>query len=663
MRAGSSARARRWTIAATTDRKPLTVPTDPTPSAAPERTPASSTATPARPPREAFHDRLLHAQLAALLESHDAELIERLMTQLRWVEVSGGQVLMAQGDAGDSMYLVVSGRLHAYVRAEDGSERLVSEIGRGQIVGEMSLYTGEPRAATVVAIRDSVLVRLDKPAFDALITTNAQVSIALARHIIQRLKGDQTRRAQQNPVAMALVPITAGVDAAAFARELERHLVALGGIRVRSVTQVTHETVVTRLADDSAGQDERARQRRLALLLDEFEADHDIVLLVASPTANEWTQRCCRHADEVLLLADAAQAPAIHETEHRFLAGDGPQGPAQHAAGQVLVLLHPPHGMRAVNTRAWLARRPVADHVHIRQGVGSDMARLARLQSRRGVGLVLAGGGARGFAHLGVLRALAEAGMPIDVVGGTSIGAVMGTYAASLRDEATILANVERAFAVNPTGDVNWVPALSLIKGRRLAQTIERALIDLVGGDAQIEDLWLNFFCVATSFSHAAERVLDQGPLHRALMASIAIPGALPPVLANGELLCDGGTFNNFPVDVMRRRRGIGRVIGVDLSANQPTRIEGDALPDSWALWRDRLRPHASRQWHLPSLTTYLMNVTTLYSASRQRIGHQACDLYFNPPVSHVGMLQWRRLREIVQLGYDHARQTLEETS
>ena len=148
--------------------------------------------------------------------------------------------------------------------------------------------------------------------------------------------------------------------------------------------------------------------------------------------------------------------------------------------------------------------------------------------------------------------------------------------------------------------------------------------------------------------------VITRGGLLKAILASIAIPGALPPVLHDGDLLCDGGTFNNYPVDVMRGCRGVGRVIGVDLSANKPRRIELDDIPGSWALLLDRFRPRRYRRYRLPSLMSYLMNVTVLYSASRQRQAQRLTDLHFNPPLLRVGMLQWERFDDIVAQGHAH---------
>lgn len=592
-------------------------------------------------------DALLARHLDALLGVEAASAAPALRERLHWVEVTGGQTLMRQGEPGDAMYLVLSGRLRA-VAADDGAPpRPVGDLVRGDVVGELSLIGGLPRSATVTALRDAVLARLDRDDWFALLADHPQLALALGRRAVARL---QPRRAgADRPVTMALLPISDGVDDEAFAQRLAAALRTAGRVAVVGPGRI----------DADLGQRGAARsdgdpllQRRIALRLDEIEAAHDFVLLLGDPAPTPWTRRCCRHADEVLLLADADQPPQLHATEQECLLSSLAPGGRR----EVLVLLHPAARRSPRGTRAWLDRRPVADHVHVRPALQRDMSRLARLQSRTAVGLVLAGGGARGFAHLGVYRALRERGIEVDVVGGTSIGAVMATYVASDRPLDAIEANVRRAFARSPTGDVSWLPLISLFRGRRLRATLASAIDDLLGFDADVEDLWKNHYSVATNVSQAREQVLRRGNLVRALLASIAIPGALPPVVADGDLLCDGGTFNNFPVDVMQGMRGVGRVIGVDLERRDDCRLDGDELPGVWALLRDRLRPRA-RQRHarVPTLAAYLRRVTILYSTSRQRRAQTLADLCFRPPLDRVGLLDWHRFERIAEQGYHHA--------
>ena len=608
-----------------------------------------------------LQDGLLDHHLRAFLGPVDDAALHSLREQLQWVEVAAGQTLMAQGEPGDAMYLSISGRLRAYVRDDDGAEHMVREMARGQIIGEMSLYTDEPRSATVVAIRDSVLVRLGKPQFHQLLQSSVQASIALTRQLIRRLQAVQTRSELARPVTIGLLPITTGVNLQRFANDLAaqlQRLVPAAGVCLVDAARVDRDLGLPGIARSESTDALQAADanRRIALYLDGIEATHEYVLLLADAEPTPWTRRCSRRSDEMLLLADATQPAALHTTETQFLM---PRAGRAEAA-EILVLLHPADLRCPQGTRHWLARRPVSDHIHIRPALQRDMARLARVQSRNAVGLVLAGGGARGLAHLGILQALQQRGIEVDFVGGTSIGAVMAALVASDRPVPEVLDVARRAFSTNPTGDFNLLPLMSLIAGKRLRRIVASAAQELFGGLPDVEDLWKNYYCVASNYSQATEHVLRSGPLLQGVLASIAIPGALPPVLVDGDLLCDGGTFNNFPVDVMRQARGVGRVMGVDLAFRKPQRIDLAEVPGTWALLRDRLRPRQQRRYKLPSLVAYLMNVTVLYSTSRQRQAQKLTDLYFKPPLDRVGMLQWNRFDHIVEQGRLHGVQVLD---
>jgi NTE family protein len=613
---------------------------------------------PAAPTTDSSHaphqdDLLLH-HLRTFLGIIDQAAIDAVRGRVRWLQLTGGETLMRQGEPGDALYLLVSGRLRVYIE-EDGVRRVVREVSRGEVVGEMSLITDAPRSATLVAIRDSVLVSLGKEDFAYLQTHSPQVTLALTRQIIERLRTERGHTVKDRPVTMALLPVSRGVDAASFALALAGVLAKYGKVGVLDAATVDGQLKAL-IAPGSAPDDPHA-QRSWAMLFDEFEGKHDYVLLVGDDTPTDWTHRCTRHADEILLLADAKAAPLVHASEQTFLLDRPPHA----EAAEILVLMHDASAPMPSGTSRWLARRPVSDHIHLRRGHDGDMARLARIQSRNAVGLVLAGGGARGFAHLGVYRALREQGIDIDYVGGTSIGAIMGALIATDLPPERLEATARAEFALNPTGDYNLLPLISLIKGRRLRSIVGRAVADNIGEGAGIEDLWKRFYCVASNYSRASELVLQRGDVLRSLLASVAIPGALPPVLMDGDLLCDGGTFNNFPVDVMRGLRGVGKVIGVDLNASKPRRIELEEMPSGWALFLDRLRPRKRRRYRLPSLPTLLINSTILYSMSRQKQGRALTDLYFNPPLQRVGMLDWKRCDQVVSQGYEHARQVLGE--
>lgn len=598
-------------------------------------------------PRPPHQDDLLLQHLRSYLGIVDEAAIDVVRGRVRWLPLAAGETLMRQGEPGDSLYLLVSGRLRVYIE-RDGQRRVVREISRGEVVGEMSLITEEPRSATLVAIRDSVLVSLGKQDFEHLQAISPAVSLALTRKIIERLRTENERPALDRPVTMALLPISDGVDALEMARALAARLAPLGRVAVLDAGSAA-QRLGAPLHDD-----EHSR-RRVTQLIDETEGTHDFVLLAGGPSPDFWTGCCARLADEILLLADATREPQLHPNERALLM----DASARVEAAQILLLLHPAGTRMPAGTARWLARRPVTEHLHLRRGHDADIARLARVQSRTAVGLVLAGGGARGFAHLGIYRALREQGIEIDVVGGTSMGAVMSLLMAADLSHDDAEAQARRAFARNPTGDWSLLPLLSLVKGQRLRRVVADAVAECVGPQAGIEDLWKRYFCIASNFSVPGEVRIERGDLQRALLASIAIPGALPPVVHEGDLLCDGGTFNNFPVDVMHRVRGVGRVIGVDLGAGRPRRIELQELPGPWQLLLDRLKPRRARRYRLPGLASVLMNSTILYSLSRREQARRLTDLYFNPPLHRVGMLDWKRFDSVVRQGYAHAKEVL----
>ncbi|HOE43922.1 MAG TPA: patatin-like phospholipase family protein, partial [Rhodoferax sp.] len=463
-----------------------------------------------------------------------------------------------------------------------------------------------------------------------------------------------TRAVIPPPVTMALLPISEGVNALDFAQRLATHLKRLGTVCIVDASSVDAALGQPGLARSASTDTDGNRQ--IALHLDQLELSHDFVLLVGDADASAWTQRCSRYNDEMLLLAMASCPPAIHVTEQRYLM----QRSERNDSAQILILLHAADTACPGGTRHWLERRPISDHVHVRPALDRDMARLARIQSRTAIGLVLAGGGAKGLAHMGLFRALQEHRIEIDFVGGTSIGAIMAAMAASDQPLDALMPIARTAFGDKPTGDFNLLPLISLIRGQRLRRILQVALKHIFGKLPDIEDLWKNYFCVASNYTQAREQVISHGALSKSILASVAIPGAFPPVLIDGDLLCDGGTFNNFPVNVMRRRRGVGKVIGMELGTRKPLPVALEEVPGTWALLRDRLRPRPKRRYTLPTLMTYLLNVSIMYSTSRQRESQKLTDLYFKPALARVGMLQWGRFDSIAEQGYVHACEVLD---
>lgn len=582
------------------------------------------------------------------------EFVDAAVPLLDWIELPGGETLFEEGDPEDGVYFVISGRLRAFVDQE-GTPRAIGEISRGETVGEMAVLTGEPRSASIRAVRDTVLAHADRDAFDALWKRHPELPVHMSKIIIGRLKKKSDRQKITRPATICLVGITERVDVHDFAEKLVTALDRWGVAAVESSERIDERFGA---GAAQATQDNAELSHRVTLWLDDVEFWNDFVLLVTDPEDTEWTRRCLRHADEILLLAWSEAPKEIHDLEEKLCLGDA----ALTGARQTLVLIHDRHVTHPMGTPRWLDRRPVDTHVHLKRDNPSSMQRLARIVSRNAVGLVLAGGGARGFAHLGVYKALEEFGIAIDYVAGTSIGAAMGAYVSMGIDAQTLINRARDAFAGNPTGDVNVLPMHSLIKGRRLRRTIDRGVIDVMGFSGDVTDTWRTFRCVATNYSKACEQVIARGRLDRAVRASVSIPVALPPVPWDGDLLIDGGVFNNFPTSVMHAM-GARQIIGVDLASRRARKYPHDEIPGTLALLRDRTRPRKKRKYKLPGLGSILMGTTILYSESRREEAKNAVDVYINPDVGGVSLLDWTAFDKIVDLGYQRAKEMLSAMS
>jgi len=595
---------------------------------------------------EAHHGMLIDG-LTNVFGAFDQDMLRHVLPQVEWTELGGGDTLFRQDDNDESLFFVVSGRLRASSVDREGQRIVLGEIARGETVGEMAFFTGEPRTATIVAIRDSVLARFSNKVFRELLLAYPLVSLNMTRQVIERFKRvNAGRQPVVKPVIIGVLGITRNIEVATFAHQLALQLQTHG--RTAVVDSPRMDEWVGEPGAAQAARSDFERSRMVTVRLDKIEAQHDFVVFVADAQRSEWTQRCIRHCDELLLVADADQPPTLHPNEADLHTQDH-GGDAQ----AVLVLLHPDGRRTPTETGSWLHGRQLSDHCHVRRGEAGDWRRLGRVVSRNTVGLVLSGGGARGFAHLGVMRAMEEAGIGFDRVAGTSIGAVMAAYAAMDLPAQEMIQAARKAFRTSPTGDYNLVPLLSLISGNRLRRVIDSAVVDSMGQHIDIEDLWKGYFCITSNYSAAREAVQTRGPLARSIRASVSIPGALPPVMLNGELHTDGGTFNNFPTDVMARR-GAARIIGVDLLRERDHRYDMADVPGPLELIRDKLRGRG-RKYRLPSLTSLLLNTSMMYSYARQQEAQSLVDLHFAPRVSNFGLLEWSSFDRIVDAGYRDA--------
>jgi predicted acylesterase/phospholipase RssA/CRP-like cAMP-binding protein len=569
----------------------------------------------------------------------DHPLLEELETR----RLSGGEWLMRQGDPGESLYFLVRGRLQAWAAEGDNPRaRFLNEIVPGDSVGELSLLTGASRTVGIQAIRDSLLIRIDHEAFEQLVQAYPALALRLAGNVAALLQSSaRSRPSTRNLKAVSILPLDATPRTAAFCRRFAGCLASEGR---------TLDLAADRLGENGAPvaaiADGDAVPPALAEWLHDREDECRFVVYQCPPGNLTWSRFALRQSDMVLFVGEASADPTPRpwETELGQAAGGG-------IARRMLILLQSAPGQPVRDTGAWLAQRRIDFHVHVRDGVDSDIGRVVRIVSGRALGLVLAGGAARGFAHLGVYRAMQELGLPVDWIGGTSLGAIMAAGLASARSLDEMVAMTRDSFVKGkPFSDLT-LPLVSLISGHRMERLLRTHL------DLMIEDLPTPFYCVSCNLDDGSMNVHERGYLPAALRASAAIPGIIPPAVVNGRLAVDGAVINNLPVDIMQQKP-VGTIVAVDLSTNDHIGVDYSAVPSAWAILRSRYLPFA-RKYRVPGLSTVLLKATELGTLERVgRLGAQA-DLLLRPPVRRFGMTEVRSFDRIVQAGYEHAREEL----
>ena len=590
------------------------------------------------------------SELAALLGATDLfadqeeVLLREFAGRCERTYLAPGEFLMREGDPGDCLYILVSGRLRVQVKQLDGVELTVAEVGRNEVVGEMAIIADEPRSATLIAIRDSELLKFSRESFEHLVEKHPRALLKIARLIAGRLRrSSRSQGVSRRELSIAVIPAGNRPALALCIDEL-----AEGFSRIGSTLVLDSHFVDEHVGHGAANGVQHGSERDgLLAWLNEQEAKHQYIIYRTDESLTNWTRRCLRMSDRVLAIGLAHSDPARNEIEEELLK----RGSKKLFAEADLVLVHENDGTPPSGTSRWLAPRDVRGCHQVRNGVKQDYERLARLLTGRAFGLVLGGGGARGLAHVGVIRAIHEVGIPIDAIGGTSMGAIIAGLYAMNSDLEAMNSACRAAFLQQRTMlDVTF-PAVALTSGKRIAKSLEAFF-----GDTQIEDLWLKYYCVSTNLTRAKMNVHRDGPCRQRIRASISLPGILPPVYHEGDLLVDGGVTNNLPVDVMRTECDGGTVIAVDVSPKVDMRQKvsfGEAI-SGWRILSRGMNPFID-SLDVPTIANVLMRTTLLGSSSARASNALNADLCLSPPVTDAGLLEFQAFETVAEAGYEYA--------
>ncbi|KAG0324657.1 phosphatidylcholine and lysophosphatidylcholine phospholipase [Dissophora globulifera] len=645
--------------------------------------------------------------LAKRLITLVSPIVLHLDYAMEWMQVSASQVLHRQGEECDSIYIVLNGRLRTILEKEPGKIEIINEYSQGESVGEMEVLMGTAFPSTLHAIRDTEVARMPKTLFNALALRHPEITIRISRLIAQRASdalgnGSNNLKAvgvspdsainNSNLRTIGILPVSSSVPISEFADRLRSALIGIGS----TCTLLNHSTVMGLLGKHAFT---KIGKLKLDSWLNEQEEMSQIVLYLADGgLTSPWTQTCIRQADCLLLIGHGDEDPAIGDHERLLIS-------MKTTARKELVLLHANRHCAPGSTAAWLKSRVwVHAHHHVQMpykgptmlgeqarkktimnlkdhlekfytnikhnnsqkspafnGNRSDFARLARRLTGRTVGLVLGGGGARGIAHIGVIRALEEAGIPIDIVGGTSMGAFIGGLYARESDNVAIFGRA-KMFAGRMAAKWRMVadftyPVTSWTTGHAFNRGIWKCF-----SDTQIQDFWLSYYCNTTNITFSRMEMHQAGYAWRYIRASMSLSGFLPPLCDNGHMLVDGGYMDNLPVEFMQSL-GADSIFAVDVGSDDDTTLQyyGDSL-SGWLVLLNRWNPFSNVYRNIPNLADLQSRLAYVSSVKQLEAAKATPGMfYLKPPVQDFGTLEFGRFLEICEVGYEYGKEMLEK--
>ena len=538
---------------------------------------------------------------------------EQVEGDAAWFSLPGGGILLEPGEAADHLYFLRAGRLGVFRRDEGQEAEFLGVIRPGEPAGEMALLAGQPHSARVVALRDSEIFALPRDLFLDAAEEDPAVMLELAQLVVRRSRGGPTRQPGAEPSVYGFVTVGEPTPVRPLVDRIARHIMRQG----YTVTVVGAEAAMAPTEWYS-----------------EVERSHDFVLYAAEGTDLGWRAVVARQVDRLFRIGQGHTDPPDNIVLH-------PAQPLQAHQLVDLILVHPRNAARPRNAEAWVRAADPARLFNVRRDDEDDAARLARALTGQSVGLVLSGGGARAYAHVGAIRALRERGVPIDFIGGASMGAIIAAGLGMGWSDAEADRRIREAFvASSPLDDIAF-PLVAMTRGQKVRERLEEHF-----GDVCISDLWLPYFAVSSNLTTGAYQIHRRGPLVPALQATIALPGVMPPATQGDDVLVDGAVLNNFPADVMSAQH-LGPVIGVDVTRGRSITARDVARPASVFRWL------ASGAWRQgPPIVSLLMRAATVPTGRDLKAARESVDLLVTPDMTGVEIRDWEAYDPAVSAGY-----------
>ena len=566
--------------------------------------------------------------------------LEKIVRSLSIVSLGGGELFIHQGAHDPTLYIVLQGRL----RVSQGTADL-ADLSPGEIVGEIALLLDHPRTADVRAIRDSVVLRLDRTTFEQLEVEHPREVVAMAKIALKRTVS-RPRHTQVGENFTTIAVVHAGSsDHRPFLKRFVTELNTVQPTRLinrdRCDEKFGHGAAQTQMED--------ADSMKISRWLLSLEEHQGYIVYECDQGLTPWTERCIRQSDRILLIAEFNASDRLNGIEQELFASN-------YVDPIDIVFVHPNEEQKITGTYAWLEKRPVHNYHHLTLGSSRDFAKLNRFLTGQSMGIVLSGGGARGFAHAGVMKAFDELKIPVDFIGGCSAGSVVAAGYARM--------GAQRVVDLCHSTQKEWqkmdytLPILSLLKGKRISRLYQQFY-----ENDRIEDLKTHFFCVSSNITQSKQHVHTQGLLWLAVRASTAIPAIYPPVYDRyGNMLVDGSVMDNLPVRVMRRFLRGGKIMAVNcrvLKGADPIHQIDSPWVSGWGLLARRYIPFVQQLAPYNSIFYILRTALNLSVNEQAQQMAKEADLFMEIDTNQFKVMKFDKIPEIVEAGYRSAMEQL----
>ncbi len=554
------------------------------------------------------------------LSSWELRSISQLM---RLTEYKKDEIVYHEGGETEGFYVIASGRFEAYAHAPE-KPKILAYLRRGDYFGEMSLLTNQPHSATIKALSDSLVLEIKKDDFKKSIEHNATISLELSRRLSTRLKvtdshtrslfkcdvvsicGNQPKNERgrftlnfasslyeethQKTILIDLsttnsaAPITGErLDRVPMARFQELGHSSSGALKGFLATHRGGFDLMHILSDPSHESDEET----LILLLNHLAVDYRFVLIDLPEDINECAMKAISQSDNLYVFCNSHLNSMTEAKETIADVVKTLSFPENHVSVVIEEVVFGAHSTSSLRREFFGLKRcfslPAADAPLEFEGLefahhldpDTDYARtirhMARSQSGNLVGLVLGSGAALGLAHIGVLKVLERENIPVDIIAGSSIGALIGSLYAvgtSAYEIEKAALEIDLRLLASRLIDISLFPWRGLMHGNQVLRHFKKHL-----GKKTFENCRIPLRVTGSNLTTRQSFIFDSGSITDAVRASIAIPAIIKPVFKSGDVIIDGGILNPLPIEALREA-GANRIIAVNVFPSTKDMLE-----------------------------------------------------------------------------------------